>query len=164
MSEIDSGKDLNFKEKTSIYGLNLFMCIFAYPLYPEVSKESFYLMFKTEKEQRVFEDDFFMNSQRIKNGFKNKIARVAWYQSEYVFGHSESRYGLALNPCILKMKEFDTYTQYSVEVNVSYPVKSRTVLLKSPVEIVVEEGLFNYLQKVKWLHPYTAIWNTTIKK
>ena len=26
-----------------------------------------------------------------------------------------------------------------------------------------EEGLFHYLQREKWLHPYTAIWKTIVE-
>ena len=72
MAKIDSGKDLSFKEKASIYGLNFFMCVIAFPIYPEVAKESFYLMFKTEDGTRVFEDDFFMESQKIRGAIKTQ--------------------------------------------------------------------------------------------
>ena len=163
MGKIESGQELNFKEKASIYGLNFFMSVFAFPIYPEVAKESFYLMFKTEDGTRVFEDDFFLGSQKIRDALNNKTSRVAWSGSAYILGNSESRYALALNPCNLAIKGFEDFSEISVEVPVAYPKKSRAVLLKVPFEIAVEEGLFHYLQEEKWLHPYKAIWKTTLE-
>jgi len=164
MAKIESGQGLSFKEKASIYGLNFFMSVVAYPIYPEVAKESFYLMFKTDDGTRVFEDDFFMESQKVRDAIKNKTSRVAWSGSEYILGNKESRYALALNPCNLVIKEFEAYSEISVQVPVAYPEKSRAVLLKVPFEIAVEEGLFHYLQKENWFHPYKAIWRATVKK
>ncbi|MFN5462999.1 MAG: hypothetical protein ACK5BR_09920 [Bacteroidota bacterium] len=163
MAKIDSGKDLSFKEKASIYGLNFFMCVIAFPIYPEVAKESFYLMFKTEDGRRVFEDDFFMESQKIKDGLKKRASDVSWNMSEYVCGNKESRYALALNPCNLSIKKFENFTEITVEVAVTYDKKTRAVLVNDPFEIAVEEGLFLYLQGEKWLHPYKAIWKTTVE-
>ena len=164
MAKIESGQALSFKEKASIYGLNFFMSVVAYPIYPEVAKESFYLMFKTEDGTREFEDDFFMESQKIRDAIKDKTSRVAWRGSEYLLGNKESRYALALNPCNLDIKKFEDYSEISVEVQVAYPEKYRAVLLKVPFEIAVEEGLFHYLQKENWLHPYKAIWKATVEK
>ncbi len=163
LARIESGQKLTFKEKASIYGLNFFMSIVAYPIYPEVAKESFYLMFKTEEATRVFEDDFFLGSERIQKALKNKKSEVAWSGSEYILGAKETRYALALNPCKLRTKEFENFSEISVEVPVCYPKKYRAVLLKVPFEIAVEEGLFHYLQKEKWLFPYKAVWRATVE-
>ena len=151
MAKIESGQVLSFKEKASIYGLNFFMSVVAYPIYPEDGT-------------RVFEDDFFMESQKIRDAIKNKSSRVAWRGSEYLLGNKESRYALALNPCNLDIKKFEDYSEITVEVPVAYPEKYRAVLLKVPFEIAVEEGLFHYLQKENWLHPYKAIWKATVEK
>ncbi len=172
MNRIGKGENLTFKEKFSIYGLNVLMSIAAYPIYPEVSKESFYLLFNTESGERTFESDFFMKSQEIKKGFHEikksynykKNYTIKWSSSKYSMGNSESRYALALNPCNLHYTETNTYKEYTVSVKVKYPEKTSAVLLKQPFKLVVEEGLFNYLQKENWLHPYTAIWKTKILK
>jgi hypothetical protein len=79
-------------------------------------------------------------------------------------GNKESRYALALNPCILLIKEFKNSTEITVEVPVCYPKKDRTVLVKAPIEISVEECLIHYLQREKWLFTYKAIWKTTVEK
>jgi hypothetical protein len=164
MAKIESGQELNFKEKASIYGLNISMSVFAFPIYPEVAKESFYLMFKTENGTRVFEDDFFMESQKVRDAINNRTSRVAWSGSEYILGNKESRYALALNPCNHVINELEDFNEISVEVPVAYPEKYRAVLLKVPFEIAVEEGLFHYLQKENWLHPYKAIWKAKVDK
>jgi hypothetical protein len=163
MNKIEAGHGLNFIEKTSIYGLNFFMSVFAFPIYPEVAKESFYLMFKTEDGTRVFEDDFFMGSQKIRDAVTQKKSKVAWSGSDYILGKRETKYALALNPCSLKVKEFEDFSEISVEVPIRYPEKYRAVLQKVPFEIAVEEGLFHYLQEEKWLFPYEAIWKTTVE-
>ena len=162
MNKIEAGQGLGFKEKASIYGLNFFMSVLAYPIYPEVSKESFYLMFNTEDGTRVFEDDFFMGSQKIRDAVTQKKSKVAWSGSDYILGKRETKYALALNPCSLKVKKFEDFSEVSVEVPIRYPEKYRAVLLKVPFEIAVEEGLFHYLQEEKWLHPYKAIWKTIV--
>jgi hypothetical protein len=55
MNKIEAGQGLNFIEKTSIYGLNFFMSVFAFPIYPEVAKESFYLLPKQRANKTSFE-------------------------------------------------------------------------------------------------------------
>ena len=164
MARIKSGNHLNFKEKSSIYVLNLLISGFSYPIYPEVAKESFLLTFKSDSNFRVFEDDFFMSSEKIKLGFQNNKTRISWSGSEYNLEHPESRYALALNPCDLKIVDFDSFYEYSVKIRVEYPEKYSAVLLSYPFKIMIEEGLFNYLQKENWLHPYTAVWKTKVNK
>lgn len=163
MDRIEKGQSLNTREKISIYGLNLFMCMAAYPLYPEVSKECFYFMFKTADGKRYFKSDFFLHSTKIRNGFKNKKSKVTWNISDYALGNPEARYALALNPCKIRSIKYADYTEYVAEVDISYPKKTRATLIKYPITLQVEEGLFYYLEQEKWLHPYTAIWKTEVK-
>jgi hypothetical protein len=162
IEKIANSETLNFNEKLSIYGLNIFMCIAAYPIYPEVSKESFYMMFRSKNGIRNFESDFFLKSKKIKWGLTNKNSYITWYSSEYALGHPESRYALALNPCKLSTKKHDSYTEYTVEVKIGYPKKSCVTLINFPFKLMVEEGLFHYLQNQNWLHTYTAVWKTRI--
>jgi hypothetical protein len=83
---------------------------------------------------------------------------ISWNTSDYVLGSIESRYALALNPCILSSSKVNDDILYSVKVRIEYPKKSEVILMHFPFEFAVEEGLFNYLQQVNWLHPYDAIW------
>lgn len=165
LARIKKGDSLNFIEKTSIFGLNIFISAGGYLLFPEVSKESFYMVFKTNNTVRTFESDFFLNSKHIQKAIKNKQNRVSWKSSEYDIRNPEARYGLALNPCILKIKSMKAYTYYSVTVDVDYKcLESNAVLFAcGQYSLMVEEGLFNYLQKEAWLHPYKAIWVAKVK-
>ncbi|MGC8770675.1 MAG: hypothetical protein ACP5Q5_05440 [Brevinematia bacterium] len=150
---------MNFFEKYSIYGLNLAMSFFGFPFYPEVSLETFLLIFKTPNNYRIFKNDFFLSSKRVQlaiSDYKKGTSKIIkWNISDYSFGNKESRYALALNPCILRI---DENNKYILKVRVEYPEHSEIILLEKPVKIIVEEGLFHYLQKIGWLHPYDAVW------
>lgn len=163
-TRIKSRKELNIKEKCSIFGLNIMMSTFAYPIYPEAAKESCLLHFKVTNDLRIIEDDFFMESEKIKSGFDNNQLMVTWSTSECKLGNLESRYALALNSCKLNINETNLFKEYSVETRVEYPKYSALVLISDPIIIKIEEGLFNYLQQEEWLHPYTVIWKTKIYK
>jgi len=158
MDKIGSGDHLSWLEMVSIYGLNVVMSVLAYPVYPEVAVESWYMMFQCDQQVRIFEDDFFLNSKKVKAAFANNDSHVVWSASCYHFGDPESRYALALNPCELKKEITANGVEYSASVKVEYPERTKATLLKYPIEIQVEEGLFNYLQSRGWLHTYTAVW------
>lgn len=83
------------------------------------------------------------------------VKKIKWPISDYSFGNDESRYALALNPCTLTI---DNNNKYTLKVRIEYPESSEIILLEKPFKIIVEEGLFHYLQKNGWLHPYDAIW------
>lgn len=155
MQRVERGMDLNFIEKMNVYGLNIIISLGAYPFYPEIAKESFLMIFPTKNNERTFESCFFMKSEKIKMAFQNKKNFVTWSGADYLRFNHESRAALALNPCKLKKVKTGNSTIYTAKVNVSYPYKSHTQVLPG---IFIDEGLFNYLQKVGWLHTYTAIW------
>ncbi|MBN1499099.1 MAG: hypothetical protein JW982_03010 [Spirochaetes bacterium] len=138
------------------------MSFFGSPFYPEASRETFLLAFDHKDNREYFYSKFFLKSPKIQNIIKsdlrNKEFKITWNTSDYAFGHVESRYALALNPCVLKIETDGSKIKYSVIVRIEYPAKAEIVLLKYPFRVVVEEGLFNYLQKIKWLHPYEAVW------
>lgn len=83
---------------------------------------------------------------------------VVWSGSEFTFGHEESRYSLALNPCSLANSVIDKGTEYTATVDVSYARNFELTLISRPIKISVQEGLFWYLQEINWLHPYKATW------
>jgi hypothetical protein len=155
MQRVERGMDLNFIEKMNVYGLNIIISLGAYPFYPEVAKESFLLIFPTKNNERTFESCFFMKSEKIKMAFQNKKNFVTWSEADYLRFNHESRAALALNPCKLEKVKNGNSIVYKAKVKVSYPYKSHTQVLPG---IFIDEGLFHYLQKVGWLHPYTAVW------
>lgn len=169
------------RDKIGIYGLNLMMGISAYPIYPEISKETLMMVLPApENGVRSFKSDFAINSEKIRNTikeFNKKLMsaksggdvkfkkRIFWNASNYCLGQKESRYALALNPSdvtITASKRDSVWSiDISLKVNCSYPRKSYVTLLSKP-ELKVEEGLFWVLQQAGWLFPYTAEWEFTI--
>ena len=156
--KIQDGQSLRLSEKCSIYGLNIIICCLAYPFYPEISKESFLMCFPVESGQRIFYDDFFLQSAKVQDALLTGRKRVKWSINEYVLGKKEARYALALNPCSLTTIPISQKKVHKVEVNIHYPENSEVVLLDFPVRVTLQEGLFAYLQRIGWLYPYRAIW------
>lgn len=161
-NKVMKNEDIGFFAKCNIYGLNIIMSIVALPIYPEVALESLCLIFPTKNKVRYFHSNFFLESKRICKALSPENYRdnviVRWNVSDYILGNTEARYALALNPCELNMINKKNELFYSAKVKVKYPTKSEVVLIKKPVRIVIEEGLFRYLQDVGWFHPYDAIW------
>lgn len=162
-STIDNRKDLSFKDKLGIYGLNIIIGIIGYPLYPEISQETLLLFVPCKDGKRIFSDDFFLSSEKIKNEIEKMKQlnhpyekRISWNINDYSLGKEEARYALALNPCILKVFNSKDHSEISVSVSVQYPEKTTAILLNKPFVLKVEEGLFGYLQKERWLFPYQA--------
>lgn len=165
--KVCSEQELKINEKINIYGLNLIMSFIAYPIYPEVAKESLYLCIPSKKNQREFRSKFFLKSKKIKRLLENyninEEYKVTWSLNDYNIGNSEARYALALNPCLINMYEIDSKLYCRAKVKVEYPMSCEVTLIKWPVTIKVEEGLFGYLQNCGWLHPYEAIWIAKVK-
>jgi hypothetical protein len=161
-AKVREGKGLRLHEKLGIYGLNAVMALFALPFSPEASRETFFLMFPARNGARRFEGSFFLRSEKALSALKARRGReevlVSWSVSEYALGNAESRCALALNPCFLSVAEEDGRVFCSARVRVEYPSVCEVVLLEKPLRIVCQEGLFGYLQKIGWLHPYDAVW------
>lgn len=161
---IRQGGHLTMREKSNIYALNILMSITALPIYPEVARESLYLMIPCKSRQRLFEGDFFLSSALIRKKISNLQAgaacKIHWTVKDYLLHKNEARYALALNPCRLSVTATGNTLLYEVRVQVAYPVSCEAELIGWPVVITVEEGLFHYLQECGWLHPYEAIWQT----
>ena len=127
-----NGEDLSFAEKYSIYGCSLAATILAYPLYPEVSKEFFYMLFPSSNGIRNFESDFFMESKRLTTAFeKSHKGRVRWFQKHYNITNPECRAALALNICTYSVTHHEGFTTYEVKVPVRFPKQCRSTF--SPV-------------------------------
>ncbi len=170
------------RDKIGIYGLNVMMGALAYPVYPEVSKETLMLVFPAPKTGiRVFYSDFALHSEKMKDIIRRFIAdldnrqpgkqefmfqkRIHWETRDYSPGKREARYALALNPSYISLRASRNpsgwFIDGSIKVKVSYPQNACVTLLSEP-ELKVEEGLFRVLQEEGWLFPYTAEWKFTI--
>ncbi|MEJ5284592.1 MAG: hypothetical protein WHS77_06025 [Brevinematales bacterium] len=124
------------------------MSILGYPFYPEASIQTLLLCLKAPNNLRTFKSDFFLASKKVQSAISNNdnnlVKKIKWTISDYSFGNDESRYALALNPCTLTI---DNNNKYTLKVRIEYPESSEVILLEKPCKIIVEEGLFHYLQK-----------------
>ena len=93
--------------KIEIYLGFLAMTAFGFPLYPEISKEMWYMLLPSSEGKKIFfEDDFFMDSEVVKNAIKgySKPTRLYWHPSHYNLGESEARVALAFNGGFLHLE------------------------------------------------------------
>lgn len=172
--------EFSTRDKISIYGLNIIMGTLAYPLYPEVAKETLMMVFPPPEDGvRTFNSDFAINSREItdfirefndslndRTGDSYQTAkRITWSASEYQLGRREARYAMALNPSIVSLsatrKDSIWVIDVSIKVDVKYPQRSNVVLVPNP-ELRLEEGLYWVLQQTGWLFPYIAEWTFSI--
>lgn len=162
MSVVSAGGELEPREKVNVYVLNIFMSLCAWPLYPEVARESFLLMFPCDKGERRITGAFFLDSKLVQKKIRGMKAgdsvSVRWSGNDYVLGRREARYALALNPCRITLLNSAMPRRYEARVSVSYPPRSKVAVIGGPLPLYVEEGLFAYLQRCGWLYPYEAVW------
>jgi hypothetical protein len=169
---------LNLKEKIGVYGLNIIMGLAAFPVYPEASLETLFLIFPAPKgESRIFHSNFAERSDLVRQKIDdfNKLLktrkkdivlfgpeRLNWRDEAYkTFGSEEARVALALNSGDLTINARRSGVGWkelvSIRVKVKYLQYSRTVLLSDP-ELIIDEGLFRVLEECGWLYPYYAVW------
>ena len=162
MNTVASGGHLSFREKMNVYVLNVFMSAAAWPFYPEAALETFLLMFPAERNQRRFPGGFFLDSKLVKKKLSNlkegDTAKIRWSGDDYVLGRREARYAPALNPCKITYTMVDGARVYEARVPVRYPDRCEVAVIGGPLPIRVGEGLFGYLQRCGWPHPYEAVW------
>lgn len=161
---VHQGGHLTLREKSNIYVLNILMSLTALPVYPEVAKESLYLIIPSRNRTRHFEGDFFLSSavvqKKISNLQPGESRKIYWSGKDYLLHHQEARYALALNPCRLTLTSTGNTLRYEARVRVDYPASCEAEVISWPIRIAVEEGLFHYLEQCGWLHPYEAVWFT----
>ncbi len=166
------------RDKLGIYGLNIIMGAVAYPIYPEISKETLMMIFPPPPgETRKLESSFALKSKKIQfilGEFENSLnkssenektvtttKKIFWNSNEYKLGEKEARFALALNPSNISITATNNNSIWTIEVSIKvrceYPQNSYVTLISNP-QLKIEEGLFWVLQKEKWLHPYTAEW------
>ena len=153
--------------KVEIYTAYILMNVLGYPLYPEISKEAMLMLNPNVRNKEIhFETDFFLESKVVKEAINNytKPTRLVWHPNNYVIGSPEARVSLTFNSGTLSIKD----NIVSVSVPCTWPMHSDyrdhsyTTPLSVFPEIRVQEGLFWVLEKEGWIHPYTAIWKTSI--
>ena len=160
MDKIQNGEKVSLYEKCSIYTMHMAVYMFGWPLSPEAAGEVFRMSFPWNREKAVLrEDDFFMESPTVQKALKGlqdeQKKRIAFKaETAYNTASTDHRVALAVNPGILYKKDAKVY----LESYAHYPYYSATTITIFGSKIIIHEGLFHYLEKIGWIHPYTMTW------
>lgn len=170
--KLSNGQDLNLYECCSIYATHLVMCFVGYPIAPEAARECLHLHF-TGRDTVYFNRHNFSGSEKLKEAHRQlkdkpdgSSVRIAWNgNKDYSPYSGEHRLAIATNPCTLTKvchldyEHFEDEYLYRITTSTEYPVHSLTEFNLRLFKIIINEGLFRYLQDRGWLHKYTAIYN-----
>ena len=160
MNKIQKGEDVSLYEKCSIYTMHMAVYMFGWPLSPEAAGEIFKMSFPWNREKAIFsENDFFMDSpavQRALDGLEEGQRKKIVFRAETAYNTAspDHRVALGVNPGFLYKKEGKVY----LESYAHYPYYSATPITMFGAKIIIHEGLFHYLEKIGWMHPYTMTW------
>ena len=159
MDRIRNGEDVSLYEKCSIYTMHMAVYLFGWPLSPEAAGEIFRMSFPWNREKDVYKrNDFFIESPTVDKALKN----LAYGQRKYIAFKASTAYNtaspdhrvaLAVNPGYLYKKDGKIY----LESYAHYPQYSKTPITLFGAKIIIHEGLFHYLEKIGWMHPYTIV-------
>ena len=140
--------------------MHMAVYMFGWPLAPEAASEIFKMSFPWNREKAVFrENDFFMDSPSVQkyitNLRENQRQRIAFKaETAYNTASPDHRVALGVNPGYLYKKDGKVY----LESYAHYPYYSATPITIFGSKIIIHEGLFHYLEKIGWMHPYTMTW------
>lgn len=160
MEKIQDGAQISLYEKCSIYTMHMAVYLFGWPLSPEAAGEIFRMSFPWNRETTVFKrNDFFIDSPTVENALKKLTPGQRKYiafkaSAAYNTASPDHRVALAVNPGHLYKKDGKIY----LESYAHYPQYSKTPITLFGAKIIIHEGLFHYLEKIGWLHPYTMTW------
>ena len=160
MNKIQKGEDVSLYEKCSIYTMHMAVYMFGWPLSPEASGEIFRMSFSKNREQNIYKkNDYFMDSpavQKALKGLEEGQRKIIVFKAETAYNTAspDHRVALAVNPGFLYKKDGKVY----LESYAHYPYYSATPITLFGAKIIIHEGLFHYLEKIGWMHPYTMTW------
>lgn len=160
MEKIQQGADVSLYEKCSMYTMHMAVYMFGWPLSPEAASEIFRMSFPWNRDKEVFRrNDYFMDSPAVQKALKGlpegQRKRIAFKaETAYNTACPDHRVALGVNPGYLYRKDGKVY----LESYAHYPHFSRTPITIFGAKIYIHEGLFHYLEKIHWLHPYTMTW------
>jgi hypothetical protein len=165
MNKIQKGEDVSLYEKCSIYTMHMAVYLFGWPLSPEAAGEIYRMSFSQNREQTIYkENDYFMDSpavQRALKGLEEGQRKRIVFKAETAYNTAspDHRVALGVNPGFLYKKDGRVH----LESYAHYPHYSATPITLFGYRIIVHEGLFHYLEKIHWMHPYTMIWWCDVK-
>ena len=170
--KLSKGQELCLYECCSIYATHLTMSFVGYPIAPEAARECLKLHF-TDRDTVYFRRHDFSGSEKLKEAHHQLLdkpdgssVRISWNgNKDYSPFSGEHRLAIAANPCTLTKVTYLDYEHfydeylYTLTTSTEYPKQSRTEFNFRNFKIVINEGLFRYLQDKGWLHKYTAVYN-----
>lgn len=158
--KLKEGKELNLYECASIYSMHTALWMFAWPCSIAAANEVFMMQFSGKDVDTVnHTNKYILNSilsPKVINTMKSlsngETKRVSYNGNvSYALNDPEHRAAMAINPCTIT-REDDTYV---IRVNNTWPVHSEThIKIKNGFEIVLNEGLFRYLQDRGIIHNF----------
>ena len=160
MKKIQDGAHVSLYEKCSIYTMHMAVYLLGWPLSPEASSEIFKMSFSKNRDQYIYrENDYFLDSpavQKVSKGLEEGQRKKIVFKAETAYNTAspDHRVALGVNPGYLYKKDGKVY----LESYAHYPHYSATPITLFGYSIIVHEGLFHYLEKIHWMHPYTMIW------
>ena len=159
--KLKEGKELNFYECASIYSMHTALWVFAWPCSIAAANEVFMMQFAGKNVDVVnHTNKHILNSilspkvvSTMKSLSNGETKRVSYNGNiSYALNNPEHKAAMAINPCTIS-KEGSTYV---IRVNNTWPVHSEThIKVKGGFEIVLNEGLFRYLQDKGVIHSFT---------
>lgn len=160
--KIKNKQELNLYEVSSIYTMHLAICTAGLVYSPEASKEIFTMSFRKNRDAvKYVENDFFLESPKVRQAAQKltpgEEKRIAFTDSAYSLFDPNHTVALAVNPGFLKI-EGDRLT---FRAPIHYPTYSLTkIYITKTKYILIHESLFNYLESIGVLHPYTIVYYT----
>lgn len=160
MKKIQDGAQVTLYEKCSIYTMHMAVYLLGWPLSPEAAGEIFRMSFPWNREKDVYKrNDFFIESPTVDKALNNLATGQRKYivfkaSTAYNTASPDHRVALAVNPGYLYKKDGKIY----LESYAHYPQYSKTPITLFGAKIIIHEGLFHYLEKIHWIHPYTMTW------
>lgn len=166
--KINSKNHLSFREKCGVYGNLLMLTVVEFIPFREASKMNFEMLFPNNNQIRLFSGSDFTKAEDIEPllNRKGKI-HVEWNKwNERLTDNF--RFAVAFDSCTVETfdegpsKNVFLTTRFSYRKN--YTTAHATHIFNGLFEFHVYEGLFWYLQKEGWLHPFTAVWVANTNK
>ena len=164
-NKLANNKDLNIYEVASTYTMHLAICTVGWIYGPEATKEYINMSFKKNRDKTIYvESDFFLTSPVVQKYAENigpEEKRIAFKDDCYSLFNPNHRVALAANPGYLSKIGSTLYFR----VPVHYPscVNTKIYITKNKY-ILMNECLFNYLEKINVLHPHTIIYHSRCNK
>ena len=157
--KIRSGKELNLYEKSSIYSINLCICVLGWALSPEATRQQIWCTIPTN-DTIIAHSDYFSNHKKIKSLIKkhpnatiNNPVKIAWKADYNEFGlwsaytFQNARIVLACNGMYL-YKDNGKWVISNIK-EFAFPKLSEPTII-GPFRF--HEGLIRYLQDIGWLY------------